>query len=493
MGMENIEHVVVLMFENRSFDNLLGWLYDNESNPPKLNIPPQIPPTFEGLKAGTFSNLFDFSSTEKVFASRPPSGWPSCPNANQIPTPDPQEEFGDVTFQIFGTRTPGAGDQANMSGFLQNYATTAAGVASARQIMQTFGPNEANVINDLARNFAVCDHWFASVPSQTWPNRGFAHTGSSDGHVNNDNYEWYQIPTIFNVLEAQAISWGVFFDAELTPSLTYWQLPLLGGLRDKVRRYSAFKELCAAPATADPDQKLPAYSFLEPRFVAEFLGAMQPNDYHPPHNICRGETFLADVYQAIRKSPYRDRILLLVTFDEHGGCYDHVPPPTGAAPPEPWPVSRDGQFKFDRFGVRVPAIVVSSYVEPGTVFRAGAGEAPFDHTSILATLRDWLKLPTEPGKFLPSPRIAAAPTLGRVLLRAAGNENKNWPDITPKCAIDGSDISPATPLNDVQKSLIVATHVLNDTDHPAVVAQAVKHCVHTYEHGAKLLVRNPSS
>src|SRR5262249_29527868 len=147
--------------------------------------------------------LINATSTEKVFAARPASAWPSCPNANQVPTPDPHEEFEHVTYQIFGTSSPALGVKADMSGFLGNYSTTPAGLSSANQIMQSYGPAEANVINDIARNFAVCDAWFASVPSQTWPNRGFVHTGSSDGHLNNDNYEWYGISTIFNILHNQ--------------------------------------------------------------------------------------------------------------------------------------------------------------------------------------------------------------------------------------------------------------------------------------------------
>src|SRR6266853_1194493 len=114
MGMENIEHFVVVMFENRSFDNLLGWLYDNESDPPKFNIPPQTPPTFEGLKENTYFNFINPSSSEKVFASRQTTSWPSCANANQVPTPDPHEEFEHVTFQIFGTQSPSPEDIADM-------------------------------------------------------------------------------------------------------------------------------------------------------------------------------------------------------------------------------------------------------------------------------------------------------------------------------------------------------------------------------------------
>jgi len=487
MGMENIEHVVVVMFENRSFDNLLGWLYDNETNPPKLNIPAQDPPTFNGLTEKTFFNLIDPASSEKIFASRPPSSWLSCPNWNQTPTPDPHEEFEHVSFQLFGTSTPSPDAQADMSGFLQNYSTTAAGTASANQIMQTYGPGEANVINDLARNFAVCDGWFAPVPSQTWPNRGFVHSGSSDGHVNNDLVSFYNITTIFHVLEVQNKTWRVFYNSLVT-SLTFFQFSSLRGFRDRFHRYSDFEDRCKVAADASPVDKLPAYSFIEPRFAAELM--LQPEDYHPPHNICRGEQFLAQVYQAVRGCPYRDKIMLIISFDEHGGCYDHVPPPTGAAPPEPGPVSRDGKFKFDRYGVRVPAIVVSSYVEPGTVFRAAEGETPYDHTSILATLRDWPNLGLDPSKFLPSPRIAVAPTLDDVLIRQKGNENANWPEITAKCTIDGKDVSPNTPLNDVQKSMVAATLAEAKGVQPDVAAQQAKQ-MQTYAHAASALELRP--
>jgi len=451
-GFDNIEHVVVVMMENRSFDNLLGWLYADVDNHPPVNIPEQNPTTFDGLtKDGFFNQAADGT---KVFVSHPPTGWPPQNNPTVVPTPDPNEEFVNITEQIFGTKTPAPDAKADMSGFLKNYGSIAGAANSAGQIMQTFGPGQANVINALARSFAVCDAWFASCPCQTWPNRGFVHTGSSDGHVNNDNYELYDIRTIFNVLEDKGVTWGVFHNTTLVPSLTWGQfLPQIAGYVDHFANFSSFLRRCSATN----DQKLPAYSFVEPRFTPE-LGLFKvdyPNDYHPPHNICRGEQFLAQVYGAIRSSPYRDNILLVITFDEHGGCYDHVPPPTGAAAPEPGATSRDGSFHFDRYGVRVPALVVSSYVEPGTVFRANAGEAPYDHTSILATLRDWQGLDRNPhAPFLPSPRIKAAPTLQRVLKLSNAGPINPWPDIQAKCSIDGRDESLDTPLNSVQKSLL---------------------------------------
>jgi len=457
MGMEQIEHIVVAMMENRSFDNLLGWLYESQNNRPPINIPRLFPTTFAGLSRDTYSNKLNGLD---VFATRPPSKWPPKNNPSVVPTPDPNEEFDHITSQVFGTATPTPGAQADMSGFLTDYATTNAGTATAGQIMETNGPEAAPVINGLARSFAVCDEWFASVPTQTWPNRGFVHTGSSDGHINNDEYEQYDIPTIFNVLQNHQKSWAVFHNSTFVPSLTLGQFFFkLISLDASFHGFNRFKALCNANANASPAEKLPSYSFIEPRFMPE-LGLLKidyPSDYHPPHNICRGEQFLADVYESVRNSPYRDKILLVITFDEHGGCFDHVPPPIGAVSPEPWPTSRDGRFDFKRYGVRVPAIVISSYVEAGTVFRAGPGEPPFDHTSILATLRDWLSLDSDPGNpFLQSPRIGTAPALDRVLTLNEQTKRTDWPEITAEYAINFDDESLQTPLNDVQKSLIAA-------------------------------------
>src|ERR1041385_5159242 len=131
MGMELIEHVVVVMFENRSFDNLLGWLYDNDQNRPKFNIPTPAGgmTTFEGLSKDEFFNKLIVPGQETLgYAVQGTSACRSCPNPNQVPTPDPHEEFEHVTEQIFGKRDPGPEDTANMGGFLQNYSTTGAGL-----------------------------------------------------------------------------------------------------------------------------------------------------------------------------------------------------------------------------------------------------------------------------------------------------------------------------------------------------------------------------
>jgi phospholipase C len=431
MSLSNIDHIVVCMFENRSLDNMLGFLY-TPSDLPKQNIPPQNPPTFDGLAFGGPWTNPDSDGTD-VPASMPTTQWPTAMNKHVVPSPDPGEPFDDVREQI--------GDPPKMKGFIANYANQKdVTPENRRQIMQSYSPAQLPVLSTLARAFAVSDEWFCSMPTQTWPNRSFAHTGSSDGNVINKPYIPYDINTIFttlNAIDGGRVSWRVYHDTIYTPSLTRIQF-LKHLFLPGFERFDRFLDRCNAPANAPASMKLPAYSFIEPRFIAErmIVKVHHSEDYHPPHNILHAEAFLASVYNAVKTSPYRDRILLLITFDEHGGTYDHVVPKSGAKPPAPKPVAKNG-FRYDMFGVRVPTIIVSSYVQPGTVFRSETG-VPYDHTSILATLRDWQQIPpAEFMQFLPSPRIAAAPTFDGVLTEST--VTATWPDVTPP----GAAIAPS--------------------------------------------------
>ena len=165
--------------------------------------------------------------------------------------------------------------------------------------------------------------------------------------------------------------------------------------------FDDFKNDCASG-------NLPQYSFLEPSFVGN------PNDEHPPHDVVAGEQFLWEIWQAVSRSPAWPQTLLLITSDEHGGTYDHVMPPWNAACPDS--ASNPGKegFTFNRFGIRVPFVAVSPWIQAGTVFRSDSpAGVPYDHASMLATLRDWLALPSE--KMLTSKRIAAAPHLAQIL------------------------------------------------------------------------------
>ncbi|MGB6697168.1 MAG: alkaline phosphatase family protein, partial [Methylocella sp.] len=164
---------------------------------------------------------------------------------------------------------------------------------------------------------------------------------------------------------------------------------------------------------------LPNYSFIEPRYYTDIrLFPPQfnlPNDMHPPHVVCFGDQLVATVYNALRGNVEAwKKTMLVIVFDEHGGCYDHAPPPK-AVPPGLVVGHNPNRFAFDRYGVRVPAVIASPYIQPGTILRPSDnypedGATPFDHASVINTLRHRFEL----GDPLTA-RVETAPTLERVL------------------------------------------------------------------------------
>lgn len=428
MPMQNIKHVVVVMFENRSFDTMLGGLYTNGSSPTHFLPAVSAERPFDGLKAG-LSNPTRAGGT--IAATIPAS-------TATLPDPDPQETFANVRIQLLGN----AAGAAPMSGFVQDYETTS--TTDASQVMQCHSPDQLKVLSTLAREYAVSDAWFASVPSQTWPNRAFAHAGTSNGHVDNgsppDPFDW-QVRTIFNVLSDVDVSWAVYSAAIVAPSLTLTMFPTLWDPKYKAnfQRFGNFVSACQ-------NNTLPQYSFIEPRFL------LDPNDQHAPHDVYAGESFLYDIWNAVSTSPAWPETLLVITYDEHGGTYDHVLPPANAVAPDAASNPGDQNFAFDSFGVRVPAVVVSPYIAPGTVFRS-SNATPYDHTSILATLRDWLDI--APPDMLASQRVAAAPTLAPLL--TLDTPRADLPAITAPPASGFIATNLARPLNDLQKSLVSGT------------------------------------
>lgn len=370
MSLQAIDHIVVLMLENRSFDCLLGTLY-----PPSQQ--------FNGLPPGSFN--LDLMGNPIPIWSRP-----GITNAAMtVPTPDPGEQFEDMNMQLFNGRLT-----ADMTGFAQNYQVQSEHPPyDPKNVMHYYQDEQVPVLRELARRFAVSDSWHASAPCQTWPNRFFAHTATAGGYVNNlPTHFPYRMPTVFGQLQEAGQSWGIYFH-DFPQALTLeelWPHPL------HFRLFDDFKKHAKKGA-------LPAYSFIEPRYFTLFS---LPNDQHPPHNVTLGEQLIAEVYNAVRQSPAWHKTLLIITYDEHGGIYDHATPPP-AVPPSP---PQAGQFAFDRYGVRVPAVLVSPYIAPGTVLRPD-GPHPFDHTSIIATLRQ---------RFFPqaaplTDRDRSAPHLGPVL------------------------------------------------------------------------------
>lgn len=438
--MNEIKHIVYLMLENRSIDQLLGWLYD-EKNPPKVNVPTQTIPIYDGLKQNTYFNLDEHGKKHYVVKG--------TQNNMNVPVHDPHEEYSHINNQVFGSETnPVSFKKATMSGFYQDFSSYN---DCTEQIMQTYTPEELPVLNGLARNFAVSDRYFCSVPSQTNCNRAFAACGNSLGindkgqleaWVNNRNFSYtppsasqpegrqFNQKTMWNVLsdngKNQPSDWMIYY------SHGDWWEDLLG-----LEGYCYTRDLMEQLQDKKFDQHfdkmdtffdkakagtLPSICFLEPEWGLEFPiddhdYGVNGTDYHPPTNLAPGEAFVKKIYDALTSNKEAwTKTLLIINFDEHGGTYDHVAPPWNATPPwtsddTPTPDTSELDFKFDRFGVRVPLILVSPLVQESTVFRA-EGDTPYDHTSVIATILTMIGVPKD--KWGLGGRTANAPTFEKL-------------------------------------------------------------------------------
>jgi phospholipase C len=394
-GLASVEHVVVLMLENRSFDHMLGYLYAGSGNTSPAGQP------FEGL-AGTESNPDADGNPVSVYPITP-----STPSAYFMPGADPGEGYKATNDQLWGSDTaPAAGTPAAMTGFITDFAYTISWETkdkwsivdgtSPSWIMGCFTPQALPVLSALARGYAVCDHWFASAPTETLPNRAFALAGTSQGHMD-DNTKTYTCPSIFGALTTAGVSWRVFgYDEQ---PLTKADFPDITGA--DASHFGLFTDFQAAAAAGT----LPAFTFLEPSWSST------GNSQHPNYDVALGEQLIHDTYEALRSGPGWPQTLFVLTYDEHGGCYDHVPPPWGATPPDA--TAGEFGFGFDRFGLRVPTVLISPLIAPGTVYRVPGGSVPLDHTSILKTVEQRWNLPAL------TARDAAAPGFGDVLTLAA--------------------------------------------------------------------------
>ena len=387
-----INHIVVLALENRSFDQMLGFLYTAQGN---VSPAGQV---YEGL-TGAESNPDSDGNPVTVFKIPPTTS-----NAYFMPGCDPGEGFAQVNQQLFGSLDAPTPPAATNQGFLVNFATNLPQRAAnpdfgalpgtvANDIMGMFAPETLPVLSGLARGFAVCDQWFASVPTETMPNRAFMCAATSQGKLGDFHVTPFSAPSIFGALTQANVSWMAYgYDA-----LPYTQSDFNDTLSAPASNFGLFADFTAAAAAGT----LPAYSFLEPSW------GTTGNSQHPNYDVALGEQLIHDVYYALFNGANWNQTLLIITYDEHGGNFDHVPPPTGAVAPDS--SVGDQGFDFTRFGVRVPAVLVSPLVAAGTVFRAPDGATPLDHTSILKTIEArWGLSPL-------TARDAAAPDVGDVL------------------------------------------------------------------------------
>ena len=386
-----LKHIVVLMLENRSFDHMLGRLPNVSGPAGRSNVDPKngerVPVTFDA--DGFSPALPDPARGGEMFG-------------------DPHHDVVAVNRQLFESADPPVGAPVTCGGFIA--AGRASGDADAdriaREVMQCFDtPTELVTMTALAKEFVVCDQWFASVPGPTWPNRLFVHAATSDGHVDN-TFRLYDMPTIYDRLDAAKVDWAIY----------YHDIPQSACLHELVDREDSQGRRCMRSvdefyrdarrhtAGSPGNKALPSYVFIEPGYfepARTILGWLEdvgkwllhlvgfplrpskghPNDQHAPHDVRLGEHLIADVYEALRANEdVWQHSLLIVLHDEHGGLYDHEAP--GAVENPDGKTSASPRFDFDRLGLRVPAILVSPFLTAQTE------STVYEHASIVRTVRE---------------------------------------------------------------------------------------------------------
>ena len=449
-GLDSIDHVILLQLENRSFDHLLGYLYPRSGD-------------FDGLD-GTESNLDLAGNSVSVYPITPENE-----NAYYYPLANPTEGFVATNEQLFSSDPAPDNGQAANDGFVTSFAAELTKPAhpldpklvgaQPSSIMGMYSPETLPVLCGLAKGFAVCDRWFASVPTQTFPNRAFAVAGTSLGYIDNSAHgvPAFNTPSVFGKLAEAGQTWTIY---------GYSQHPLTANDFPDTLHPGAG---CTVESGLDKFQsdiaagQLAAFSYIEPEWATYPRRNAPPsttqaddehnfhveNDQHPVSNLAVGEKLIYDVYAALRSNQaVWEKSLLIITYDEHGGNYDHVPPETGATPPDN--IIGASGFDFTRFGVRVPAVIVSPLIPAGTRFRAPAGGPPYDHTSIIATLR---------ARFALGPlgeRDAVAPHLGPVLSLSEPRRDDPLDGVTPPTAADPVLQAGSAPIGEAPSSFLEA-------------------------------------
>ena len=353
-NLDKVDHIVVLMMENRSFDHMLGHL----SLQGRADV--------DGLQAG-FANQYQGHR------------YPVHHLASTAVAVDPDHSADAVDLQLGG---------GNMDGFVASYAATLAsrgGVEDPGAVMGYYDGADVPVYEHLADQFVVCDRWFSSVPGATWPNRLYALCGRAAGSRDDLPLNLppiYNQPSFVRHLNAHGVSWRWYsFDpgtlrlADATFKLGHhdrYAHFTKSGLNWKTK-HEVRIGLKAASFLEDAAQgTLASVSWIDPAFTNGNMLGFQSNDDHAPGDIRDGQDLVLAVYHALATGPLWDKTLLIIFYDEHGGFFDHV------APPE---APDDDPEMFGRYGVRVPALVVSPWVEPRFV-----SKTLFDHTSVLKTI-----------------------------------------------------------------------------------------------------------
>lgn len=357
MALADIYTIIVVIMENRAFDHMLGYL--------SLPGPGQMP--VEGLRADpawtdAHANLFNGAP------------YPSHRLAPAVQTiVDPNHNWDGVGVQI---ATPAKGGGL-MGGFVESYATFSKPAPDLGNLAPVMGYYDAEALptyDFFARNFLVCDHWFSALPAGTQPNRLMAMSGYSGVFENGASRLPHQ-DLVYDWLSRNQVSWCVYQWGPFPFFILDWdRIPGIVGSLTLAPASGAFRRYEHFAASWASAEAMPQVIFIEPEYSE---GPIQsPNDDHSPTGVAPGQAFLAQVYADIVANPTRwARTMMIVTYDEHGGFFDHV---------EPLPIAANaGGHPFATSGLRVPGFVISPQVEAGRVFNRN-----LDHTSILELLAE---------------------------------------------------------------------------------------------------------
>ena len=407
-GMNNIKNVVVLVEENLSFDHFAGGLvYDSNID--------------------SLANRKDyFCNPANVSVS---NASPVCAKntAANVASEDPNHSISGINMQIYGTYHPSSKSSADMQGFIteQRNSYTKDDPERATEVLNYFTSQHIPVFNSLAENFVLFDRWFSAVPGPTNPNRAYLTSGTSYGHGKNDagfNKSSLPVKSIFQQLSEKGISWMNYENSSqssppfLPDSMFYnWTAK---NAKSNVAPISQFY-------SDAKNGKLPSFTWINPE-CCNYMSM------HPPSPVNMGESFVKDVYEALRGSPQWNETLFILTWDEHGGFADHVSPPTGVPPGDKWTYSEkspDGSnytFGFDRLGVRVPTLIASPWVAKGLVQNKPSSGNDYTHTSILKFVSELWGLESL------SPRVDWSPSFSDLI-------SKTFRDDTPSTLPSAAD------------------------------------------------------
>lgn len=363
--MHGIKHIIVLMLENRSFDHMMGLLQHPDPAFPNIR-----------LDDAAFSNVRQDGSRQALW---------SADNHHYAVREEPGHSHRDVIMQMYNVRSPAdAKGEPTMAGFVDNHHEKFDDDEENgdREVMRVLGPKQAPVLHQLARDFKVCTNWYCSVPGMTWPNRFFAMSGQSLGFVDNDiDAVPYKAQSVFHELTESQVDWRVYHDGACMAMF-------IDGLLDAPSK-SKFRSINKLSSDIR-DGYLPPFSWVEPDHLGQDTSSQHPHFMSEKWDewaFRKAEETMALIYNALRDNPERfNDTVFLITYDEHGGFYDHAQPPR-AENPYAGHVHRSLDtgyaFDFTRLGPRVPAVLVSPRFAKG-----GIDSTVYDHAAIIRMVQE---------------------------------------------------------------------------------------------------------